>query len=171
MRFEEVIASYHDEIYRYLFRRCLSGDSPDPEAEAEDLTQDTFEQAFQAYDRLRPNSNVRAWLYKIARNRANDHYNKQQGPLGSTGPEILTTSGQRNPEAQHAKEQQRNWLLLQVRDLPEKQREALTMRYLQELSYADIAEVLSCSQDSARANVHQALSKLRLTNQGQEKAP
>lgn len=169
MRFEEAIASYHDEIYRYLFRKCLSGNSPDPEAEAEDLTQDTFERAFQAFDRLRPNSNVRAWLYKIARNRAYDHYTEQQGHLGSTEPEKLAIPSHQSPEAQHAQVQQRNWLVEQVRNLPEKQREALTLRYLQEVSYPEIAEILSCSQESARANVYQALSKLRSAHQGQER--
>ncbi|HLD94885.1 MAG TPA: sigma-70 family RNA polymerase sigma factor, partial [Anaerolineales bacterium] len=48
-----------------------------------------------------------------------------------------------------------------VMALPDRQRAALMMRKYQELEYAEIAEALDCSEDSARANVYQALKKLR----------
>jgi RNA polymerase sigma-70 factor (ECF subfamily) len=45
--------------------------------------------------------------------------------------------------------------------LPHHQRSALLMRKYQDLSYAEISEILNCSKESARANVYQALKKLR----------
>jgi len=45
--------------------------------------------------------------------------------------------------------------------LPTKQREALQLRYFAGLDYAEIAAALDCSQEGARANVSQALRKLK----------
>jgi RNA polymerase sigma factor (sigma-70 family) len=52
-------------------------------------------------------------------------------------------------------------LLRAINALPHRQRSALLMRKYQELSYAEIAIILDCSEASARANVYQALKKLR----------
>ena len=48
-----------------------------------------------------------------------------------------------------------------VRQLPPKQQAAVLLRHLQGLDYIEIAQVLDCSQDSARANVYQGLRRLR----------
>jgi RNA polymerase sigma factor (sigma-70 family) len=48
-----------------------------------------------------------------------------------------------------------------VGDLPAKQRACITLRYLQDLEYSEIAQALDCSQESARANVYQAIQRLR----------
>jgi len=47
------------------------------------------------------------------------------------------------------------------RELPEKQRVAVFLRSAAELSYAEVAEALDCSQDAARRNVHEGLKRLR----------
>jgi RNA polymerase sigma factor (sigma-70 family) len=49
-----------------------------------------------------------------------------------------------------------------VNQLPAKQKACVTLRYLQDLDYPEIAQVLGCSQESARANVYQAIRRLRL---------
>ncbi len=49
-----------------------------------------------------------------------------------------------------------------VNGLPAKQKACVTLRYLQDLDYPEIAQILSCSQESARANVYQAIRHLRL---------
>ena len=48
-----------------------------------------------------------------------------------------------------------------VRNLPEKQRMAVFLRSAADLSYADVARALDCSQDAARRNVHEGLKRLR----------
>ena len=49
----------------------------------------------------------------------------------------------------------------QVRELPEKQRAAVFLRSVGDLSYADVATALGCSQDAARRSVHEGLKRLR----------
>jgi RNA polymerase sigma-70 factor (ECF subfamily) len=137
----------------------------DRSLEAEDLTQETFLKAYQAYHRLRPDSNVRAWLYRIATNNAISgiRYQNRRGgtylDLDSAG-EVIPDKGE-TPE-EHA-------LVLEllgsiegsVKALPPKQQAAFILRYLQDLSYEEIADTLECSGESARANVYQALRTLR----------
>jgi RNA polymerase sigma factor (sigma-70 family) len=48
-----------------------------------------------------------------------------------------------------------------VNGLPEKQRACVTLRYFQDLDYPEIAQILNCSQASARANIYQAMRRLR----------
>jgi RNA polymerase sigma factor (sigma-70 family) len=50
----------------------------------------------------------------------------------------------------------------QVRELPDKQRTALALRYVADASYEEIAAVMRTSQDAARRNVHEALKRLRM---------
>jgi len=49
-----------------------------------------------------------------------------------------------------------------VNQLPARQKSCVTLRYLQDLDYSEIAQILGCSQESARANVYQAIRRLRL---------
>jgi RNA polymerase sigma factor (sigma-70 family) len=49
-----------------------------------------------------------------------------------------------------------------IEALPAKQNAAVTLRYLQDLDYAEIAAIMDCSEETARANVSQAIRRLRL---------
>lgn len=62
--FETLVDEYGKEIFGYLWRMLY--DTHD----AEDCLQETFLKAFRVYTRTRPDSNYRAWLYKIATNTA-----------------------------------------------------------------------------------------------------
>lgn len=129
---------------------------------AEDALQDAFLRALRAYDRLDEAANTRAWLYRIARNvartqlkrdqRFHDHTELHEGFVDRSPPV---------PEQVETREESRE-LLEAVQRLPHQQREALILRKYQELNYAEIGLALECSPDAARANVYQALKKLRL---------
>jgi len=161
VRFETLIERHHDEIHAYLWRLLRNAGGAD--AEAEDLTQDVFLRAYRAYGRLRAGSNHRAWLYKIATNCAYTALKQRRS--------VSLDDETRLAEAEEAQvpslDQQvvANEALEQVgraiANLPPKQRMAVVLRYVQELDYGSIAQALDCSQDSARANVYQALRRLR----------
>jgi RNA polymerase sigma-70 factor, ECF subfamily len=154
--FTSLVDQYSSEIFSYLYRILQDID------DAEDCLQDTFLRALRAYPRLRHKANLRAWLYKIATNQAftqlkqRKRINNQSNDLDDIIP---STNSGIEPELE------RNQMLLAVKQavnlLPEKQRAALMMRKYQQLSYAEIAETLNCSQVSARAHVYQALKKIR----------
>jgi RNA polymerase sigma-70 factor, ECF subfamily len=166
-RFEDAIEAHHDEIYRYLWRLLDSAGRSDAASEAHDLTQDVFLRAYRAYERLAANSNVRAWLYKIATNCAmstlkRDHQGARQVVPFEEENELLQDDGSERPDMQVLAGEAIESVREAIQRLPDKQRAVVVMRYMHGVEYAEIAEILSCSEDSARANVYQALKRLRV---------
>lgn len=154
--FEAVVESYWDEILGYLWR-MVSG-----AAEAEDYFQETFLRAFKAYPDLDPEANVRAWLYRIATNVARTGFRRaasRQEREQKFSPQITWGA-----DPTHERVQERlsfDRVVEIVMTLPYKQRAAFMLRKYHGWTYAEIGEVLEGSQDAARANVYQALQKLR----------
>ncbi len=157
IRFETLLERHHDEIYGYLWR--LLRDTVD----AEDVTQDVFLRAYKAFPRLRAGSNHRAWLYKIATNCAYTALKNRRRDADRHSPLLDEYHASRlaGPEAQLAHRETIHAIRIVIEELPPKQRAAVIMRYVQELSYAEVADVLACSEDSARANVYQGLRRVR----------
>ena len=155
--FNTLLESHGRELYAYLWR--MLGNDQD----AEDCLQEAFLRAYRAYARLDERANVRAWLYKIAGNQVRSQLRTR------------SRRHRRELELQHAdlakvhsteaSVERKQWLQevrKAVEGLPIKQRQALILSKYQGLNYAEIAQVLECSQEAARANVYQALKKLRI---------
>ncbi|MCJ7700433.1 MAG: RNA polymerase sigma factor [Anaerolineales bacterium] len=148
--FDTLVANHSKEIYAYLWRMFHN------RQDAEDAFQDTFLRAFRAYPRLLENSNQRAWLYKIATNVAYTHLKRRSRTLSrTTDLTVLLAADEKVPHDVLME------VLAAVEALPEKQRAALILRNYQGLAYPEIGTALDCSPDSARANVYQAIKKLR----------
>ena len=158
--FEQILLRHEREIMRYLLR--VSGNR----ADAADLFQETWLRAYRAYPRLEPESDVRPWLYAIAlnltRNRARDGARRSR-VIVAGDKESLAAIG--SGKAHYAPHENDGYAAVHLRELmsalPAKQREALHLRYFAGLDYAGIATAMDCSQQSARANVSQAMKKLR----------
>ena len=152
--FEHLVETYGGEIYSYLWR-LFDGSAED----AEDCLQDTFLKAFQAYYRLRPDSNYRAWLYKIASNSGLTALKKKrrQTYFNYDLAEDYASSADEAVEQHITLEQ----IARAVEALPKKQKSALILRKYQALSYHEIATIIGGDESSARANVYQGLKKIR----------
>jgi RNA polymerase sigma-70 factor (ECF subfamily) len=163
LRFEELIERHHDEILAYLWRLMGNDGRRDAATDVEDLTQDVFLHAYDSFAGLRPNSNHRAWLYKIATHcaftqfRRMKHRRDKLSLLKRSAVELETASD----DSSSRKDMEQRVRAL-VNGLPAKQKACVTLRYLQDLDYPEIAQILSCSQEGARANVYQAIRHLRL---------
>ncbi len=155
LRFETLIERYHDEIFRYLWR--MLHDTPH---EPQDMTQETFIRAYQAFGRLKPDSNHRAWLYKIATNCAYSALRKDRHETRLDDIEFHAANDL-SPDQQTIQNETLAAAGAIISQLPVKQRAAVVMRHLQGFEYAEIAHALDCSEDSARANVSQAVRRLR----------
>lgn len=154
--FEEVLEQYRNEILAYLWR-MFSG-SP----EAEDSFQETFMRAFRAYPELDQNANVRAWLYRIATNVARTRLKRNHRRENREQEAARRTIPGGDPTHERVLdrllwEQANAW----IEALPVKQRAAFMLRKYQGCSYLEIGEALGCSSGAARANVYQALRKLK----------
>src|SRR5688572_15898321 len=157
LRFEELIERHHDEIFAYLWKILARNRRVDGTLDVEDLVQEVFLRAYQAFAALRPNSQHRAWLYKIATNCAYTKLRRERlSALDELPAELSDTE---SPSSSDGMERKVRAL---VERLPAKQRICVTLRYLQDLDYPEIARIAGCSQESARANVSQAIHRLRV---------
>ena len=145
---------YQTEILSYV--RRLSGNP----ATAEDLFQDTFLRAFGGFARLRPGSNHRAWLYRIATNLFLNHRRACGRRAEVTLTPELPSRGP-SPSTAHDGVVGLGVLRQAIGGLPNRQRAAFIQRQLHGLSYRDVGAALGCSEAAARANVYQAVRRLR----------
>jgi RNA polymerase sigma factor (sigma-70 family) len=126
--------------------------------EADDVVQETFIAALRAYPRLRPDSNIRAWLLTIARNKALDeHRSRTRRPL----PVEETPEKAASDKGTAALDGRDEELWNAVRHLPPKQRAAVVLRFVNDFSHREVATVLDCSEAAARRSLHEGLAKLR----------
>jgi len=146
--FQIALDEHRDSLARFIAAAVGPSD-------ADDILQETLIAALRAYPRLRADSNVRAWLFTIARNKALDEYRSRARrplpvaePAGSAGSVALADG----PDEEL-------WSL--VRDLPPKQRAAVVLRFVNDLPHREIARVLECSEAAARRSLHEGLAKLR----------
>ena len=156
--FEDLLARYQAEIYRYAV--CMTGNR----ADADDLYQETLLKAYRAFDRPDGIANHRAWLYRIATNAFLSERRKRGRERSLDEARVKTIAAAGEP-ADHAARLDARDLLREVEvfvaALPFKQRVALIQRKHHVLSYREIAANLRCSEAAARANVHEAVRKLR----------
>lgn len=123
-------------------------------SEADDCFQETCIAALRAYPRLEHRRNLRAWLLTIAQRKALDaHRATARRPLPVPEVPEPILGGQTPADGEV--------LWARVRSLPEKQRMAVFLRSVADLTYADVAKSLDCSQAAARRSVHEGLKKLR----------
>lgn len=154
--FTSLIERFGDEIYRFACQLTGNG------ADADDLYQETLLKAFRAYGKLTTDANYRAWLYRICSNTFISDRRKhgRVSPMNDVMAATLSDSTPDQARALDARDLLRDVERF-VDKLPPKQRVALVLRKHHEYGYADIADVLNSSEAAARANVHEALTKLR----------
>jgi RNA polymerase sigma factor (sigma-70 family) len=146
--FQALLDEHRDDVYRFLVA-SLGRD------EADDCFQETFISALRAYPRIRDASNLRSWLFTIAHRKAIDAH-RARGRRAVPVEEVPEQAGEGGVGLNGEPE-----LWRAVRGLPAKQRAAVLHRYVNDLAYADIGQVMGCSEDAARRSVHEGLKKLR----------
>ena len=124
--------------------------------EADDCLQETLIAALRAYPRLRPGSNVRAWALTIARRKAVDHHRAR-----ARRPVPVEGVGEEAAPATPGRVQLDGDLWTAVRELPPRQRAAVTLRYAGDLRHRELATAMGTSEEAARRNVHEGLKRLR----------
>lgn len=125
--------------------------------EAADVFQETWLAALRAYPDLRSDDNLRGWLLTIAHRKGIDEHRARARRPAPVGDATVTDTPTPNaPDGDDA-------LWRAVRMLPPKQRAAVAHRYVADLPYAEIAELMGITPEAARRNVHEAVTKLRST--------
>jgi len=159
--FEELVERYAPRLRYFVSkllgserqgRRSLQGGQRGGRSlQAEDCLQEVWLDVFRGLPRLADPQAFRAWIYRIARDRAFGHLRKgrrQEQPLGEIDvPDEAAEEGEFSPEDAariHAA----------LDDLPPEQREVLVLRFLEEMSYDEIARVTGQPLGTVRSRIH-----------------
>lgn len=159
--FEEEALPHLDTVFRVAVR--LAGD----EDQAADLVQETMLKAFRSWHQYRPGTNVRAWLLTILRHTFINEYRKRRkvvAELDVSEVEAWTVF----PEVQEVDPEGRFFdqivdeeVLHAIDALPDEFRETLTLSDVQELTYAEIAEITEVPVGTVKSRLFRARQALQ----------
>ena len=151
----QLMAEYMQPVYWHI-RRMVS-----IHADAEDATQETFVRVYRSFDQYNDSNSLRAWVFRIATNEALRLLGRRAGratlSLDDASAEI---SALKEDEWFDSSDKLCAKLQRAIHTLPAKQQATFTLRYYDELSYDEIAQVTDCSAASAKANYHVAKGKI-----------
>jgi RNA polymerase sigma factor (sigma-70 family) len=146
--FQTLVEEHRVDLYRFCVVTAGRGD-------ADDVFQESWVAALRAYPKLRRADNLRAWLFRIAQNKAID-LQRARSRRAVPVEQLPETAA---PERERLDGQSELWAA--VRDLPPKQRTAVFCRAVLGMPYAELAALLDCSEEAARRNAFEGLKRLR----------
>jgi RNA polymerase sigma-70 factor (ECF subfamily) len=165
--FTELYRAHLRDIYSYAYYRI--GNHHD----AEDLTEQTFLQAYRHFERAQRESNgrpLRPWLIRIAHNLAANYYrDRSRRPLTRLEDAAVITALHNTEELVESREEVEE-VLAGVSRLPDDRREALIMRFALDMDNREIARALGRSEGATKVLIHRAIKQLeqRLREAGDE---
>jgi RNA polymerase sigma-70 factor (ECF subfamily) len=140
-------------VYRYLYSHVGSAH------EAEDLTSQTFIAAYEALPRYRERGQFAAWLFRIARSKLMDHF---RGSKFEVGLEAAERSAEGVDTLNHLiLDEEISRLTLLIQGLNANEKDLIHLRYVAELSFPEMADVLGKREDAVRKSVTRLLTRLR----------
>ncbi|MGD0016660.1 MAG: sigma-70 family RNA polymerase sigma factor [Verrucomicrobiia bacterium] len=153
--FEELMRHYKRPVLNFVYR--LLGNA----ADADDVAQEVFVRVYQNLRDYSPRKRFSTWLFALARNAAIDRLRWRERhpttPLDSVPDPPMPTGVAEEVNAHEIGAQ----IAAAVGSLPEDQRTALVLAEYQGLSYAEIAEIMRCSEKSVESRLYRAKQTLR----------
>lgn len=159
---ETIYNQYSKKIYNLACR--MTGDRDD----AEDITQETFIQAFKSLDKFKGESHIYTWLYKIAKNNCFRFLEKKKKTTFLSLQEL--TNKVSSPVSSEISETEKKHYIEQVKDgclsallrcLTLQQRIAFILNILIGLSLKQVADVINKSENATRILVHRSKQNIR----------
>lgn len=156
--FETLVLRHEKFLMKVVVRMTRDLDA------AEDIVQETFIKAFRRLHLFEGRSSLRSWLYQIALNTARNRFRRaNRETVGMDGMDVAVDSAL---ESGLIAGDVRSVIQLEVDKLPERQRTALSLRIFEDLSFKEIADIMQCPYDTAKANYRHALLKLKSRLEG-----
>lgn len=152
------------ERYQRLVFRIIWSRSGASTQDIEDLAQETFVKAWQHLDTYDPSRPFKAWIARIAGNTAIDRHRAEirtprMSDLDDVAP--VLASGEPGPPASAIGAETRRMLLSRLKELPEHYREVVVLRFVEDLSYDEIAEMLELPLGSVKTRIFRGRELLK----------
>jgi len=151
----EIYDCYAPLIYRYVYRKTGNVET------AQDLTAETFHRYLEAIKRQAgPQEHLSGWLYRVAHNLIVDHYRRQPDdpPASLEVVEPAVAAKQEEHVAHGARVERARAALAMLTPL---QQQVLMLRYLEELSLQEVADMLNRTVGSIKALQHRAIANMQ----------
>jgi RNA polymerase sigma-70 factor (ECF subfamily) len=152
--FETLVRRYRNDVYALAYH--FVGNRED----AWDISQETFAKAYGALKRFRREASFKAWLLRIAANQCKDFFKKRRIKTVSLDGRILRDAAP-GPAKQAEAEELGMAIRAALAALPDKQRRAFVLREFENMSYAEMAQVMACSTGTVMSRLHHARKKLQ----------
>lgn len=153
--FLEIYDLHFKRIYNYAYYRTMDLN------EAEEITSRTFLAALENIAKFEyRNIPIAVWLYRIASNAIADHYRKKGRSLELT-EEYLAEDRSASPENTLINKMEKEQLIMMIKSLPPLQQQAIILRYIQNMSYKDISQIMEKTEGAVKQLLHRGLSSLR----------
>ena len=160
--FQELVSMFQEDIYRLAYYRTFS------QMDAEDLTQDVFEQAYRKINSLNEPQRFRAWLYSIAVNRCNDFLRKRKYMAllrmhSTEEQDFMNTDNDTGNGYNERIDKKRFWQQVKsmLNKLSAMEREVFTLRFMDHRNINEIAAILGRNESTVKTYLYRALNKVR----------
>ena len=154
--FGALVEQYRDNVYRLAYRMC--GNAYD----ADEVAQEAFVAAWRALPNFRGDAKFSTWLYRLTTNAAIDlmrRENRHRAASEEDIPELADESD--SPQQQMERTEQQETVQKALSSLGEDYRQVLLLRYMQELDYAEIAEILHLPVGTVKSRINRAKAQLK----------
>ncbi|MDA3025844.1 MAG: sigma-70 family RNA polymerase sigma factor, partial [Actinomycetota bacterium] len=158
--FEALVRAHRPALYRHALRKLSD------HAAAEDAVQETFMRAYKSRARVNDDWQLRPWLHQICANVCIDEANRRRKESTKTSRWAIVDMPTRGIAPELEKElgldADHSDMTAAILSLPANYQEALSMRYVEELEYDEMAEILNISEENVRARVSRASKAVRV---------
>ncbi len=154
--FSEIVRRYERRVF-FVVKKMLNDDD-----ESSDATQEVFIKLHDSLKKFRGDANLYTYIYRIATNVAISYLRKRKVRSVVRLDEVVTNmlSGGNEPQRESDQEELRKLVADAVAALPAQQKQVFVLRFYEELSYEEIAQVMHRSMGAMKANYFHAMKKI-----------
>lgn len=169
LTFEEIVAKYERKIYNLILRYISDRE------EAEDLTQETFVNAFKSFKTFRGECKIHTWLCQIALNQCKNRFRQRDRRRTVEGPSLDAPGTgtddsarpleipdwDQSPQEVLMRNEMYRYVLKAIDSLPDEYRAVIIFCDLQQMSYLEIAHATGLSLEAVKTRIHRGRLMLR----------